>query len=114
VYGNEFMSELCEREFGRQSSHKVHVRVKQRTGRKSITTATGLSTAGVSGEMMNMEDMKVLVKRLKKRLNCNGSVIEHETHGLVLQLSGDQRFNLFNFLIENRIRQEHQIVIHGG
>jgi translation initiation factor 1 len=44
---------------------KIHVRVQQRNGRKSITTVQGLA---------NDLDLKKIAKALKKTFQCNGSV----------------------------------------
>lgn len=88
-----------------RDSTKVHIRVQQRSGRKSITTVQGLA-----GDL----DLKKIARVLKKTFHCDGTVNIDEEHGEILQLSGDQRTNIREFLIDQQICHEDQIVIHGG
>ena len=45
---------------------------------------------------------------------CNGTVIEDEEQGKVLQLQGDQRKNVSLFLLTNQLCKKDQITIHGS
>ncbi len=45
---------------------------------------------------------------------CNGTVIEDEELGKVLQLQGDQRKNVSAFLLENQLCKKDQIKVHGS
>ena len=83
----------------------MHLRVQYRNGRKCITTIQGLSED---------LDTKKIVKAFKKMFNCNGAINRDEELGEVLQLSGDQRTNVKEFLLEQEICAEDQIVVHGG
>lgn len=84
---------------------KVHVRVQQRNGRKCITTVAGLA---------NDLDIKRICKAFKKNFSCNGAVQrDEETGGEVIQLSGDQRTNVFEFLVDQEICHKEEIVLHG-
>lgn len=69
----------------------VHIRVQQRNGRKSLTTVQGLP---------QKLDKKKVLKALKKDFCCNGTVVEDSELGSILQLQGDQRKNVSQFLIE--------------
>lgn len=69
----------------------VHIRVQQRNGRKSLTTVQGLP---------QRLDKKKILKALKKDFCCNGTVVEDSELGSILQLQGDQRKNVSQFLIE--------------
>uniref|UniRef100_A0A7N6FJT9 SUI1 domain-containing protein n=1 Tax=Anabas testudineus TaxID=64144 RepID=A0A7N6FJT9_ANATE len=69
----------------------IHIRIQQRNGRKTLTTVQGISAD---------YDKKKLVKAFKKKFACNGTVIEHPEYGEVIQLQGDQRKNICQFLIE--------------
>jgi len=73
----------------------VHIRVQQRNGRKSLTTVQGLP---------QKLDKKKILKALKKDFCCNGTVVEDNELGSVLQLQGDQRKNVSQFLVEVRLR----------
>jgi hypothetical protein len=45
---------------------------------------------------------------------CNGTIIEDEELGKVLQLQGDQRKNVSAFLLENQLCKKDQIKVHGS
>ncbi|KAJ2891619.1 Eukaryotic translation initiation factor eIF-1 [Coemansia aciculifera] len=82
----------------------VHIRVQQRNGRKTITTIQGLAK-----EL----DHKKIVKYMKKTYACNGTVVEDEEHGEIIQLQGDQRTVASTFLIEQKISKKQNVKIHG-
>ncbi|OCT74259.1 hypothetical protein XELAEV_18033217mg [Xenopus laevis] len=69
----------------------IHIRIQQRNGRKTLTTVQGIA---------DDYDKKKLVKAFKKKFACNGTVIEHPEYGEVIQLQGDQRKNICQFLME--------------
>ncbi|CAM9435854.1 unnamed protein product, partial [Heterosigma akashiwo] len=84
---------------------KVHVRVQQRNGRKCISLIEGLA---------DDLDLKKILKAMKKNFSCNGAITrDEETGGDVIQLSGDQRTNVKDFLEDNEIIHKGQIVLHG-
>merc|ERR1711862_402866 len=88
-----------------QQSDKVHVRVQQRNGRKCITTVAGLA---------DDLDMKRICKAFRKNFSCNGAIqIDEETDGEVIQLSGDQRTNVMDFLVDQEICHKEDVVLHG-
>lgn len=82
----------------------VHIRVQQRNGKKSLTTIQGLAK--------DLDRIKIL-KALKKTLNTNGAVLEDEEFGFVLQLQGDHRTSVTDFLCTYRICTREDINIHG-
>lgn len=82
----------------------MHVRVQQRNGRKCITTVAGLAED---------LDIKRICKAFKKNFSCNGAVQKDEESGEVIQLSGDQRTNVNDFLKQQEICHGDQIVLHG-
>ncbi|GAA5853501.1 hypothetical protein JCM8547_002481 [Rhodosporidiobolus lusitaniae] len=86
----------------KQADH-IHIRIQQRNGRKTITTLQGVPTE---------YDPKKLLKAFKKEFACNGSIVEHEEMGKVIQLQGDQRQNIFNILIEEGLDKD-TIKVHG-
>lgn len=59
-------------------------------------------------------DIKKIARALKKTYQCNGSILEDDEMGEILQLSGDQRSNIRDFFVREEICHEDQIVIHGG
>mmetsp|Transcript_53571 Transcript_53571/g.79966 ORF Transcript_53571/g.79966 Transcript_53571/m.79966 type:complete len:106 (-) Transcript_53571:135-452(-) len=86
------------------AEEKVHVRIQQRSGRKCITTVAGLA---------DDLDIKRICKAFKKNFSCNGAVQKDEDSGEVIQLSGDQRTNVKEFLVDQEICTSDMIVLHG-
>nr|CAD1819265.1 unnamed protein product [Ananas comosus var. bracteatus] len=82
----------------------VHIRIQQRNGRKSLTTVQGLKK--------EFSYNKIL-KDLKKEFCCNGTVVQDPELGQVIQLQGDQRKNVSNFLVQAGIVKKDHIKIHG-
>lgn len=44
---------------------------------------------------------------------CNGTVIEHPEYGEVLQLQGDQRENICQWLTKAGLAKPDQLKVHG-
>jgi len=82
----------------------IHVRIQQRNGRKTLTTVQGIS---------DNYDKKKIVKACKKEFACNGTVVEHPEYGEVIQLQGDQRNNICQFLSKIGIAKAEQLKVHG-
>ncbi|KAI6179676.1 hypothetical protein M3Y98_00636000 [Aphelenchoides besseyi] len=95
--------EQLEEEEGHRQGF-CHIRIQQRTGRKSITTVQGVDPA---------YDLKKIVRYLKKEYSCNGTIVEHPEYGEVIQLTGDQRQNIKDFLCKVGIVKEENCKIHG-
>ncbi|ETW86010.1 hypothetical protein HETIRDRAFT_438556 [Heterobasidion irregulare TC 32-1] len=87
---------------GSQSNY-IHIRIQQRNGRKTLTTLQGLPKE---------YDAKKLLKAFKKEFACNGTLVEDEEMGQVIQLQGDQRAKIFSFLTEEGIPRA-TIKVHG-
>ncbi|KAF0396051.1 translation factor sui1 [Gigaspora rosea] len=81
----------------------IHIRIQQRNGRKTLTTVQGLPSE---------YDQKKLLKAFKKEFACNGTLVQDEELGQVIQLQGDQRIKVQNFLAEEGIEKK-LIKIHG-
>ena len=75
----------------------VHIRVQQRNGRKCLTTVQGIDK-GFS--------YSKLLKDLKKEFCCNGNVVQDLELRQVIQLQGDQRKNVSQFLVKVIIMNE--------
>ncbi|KAL5737622.1 hypothetical protein ACOSP7_030383 [Xanthoceras sorbifolium] len=82
----------------------VHLRVQQRNGKKCVTTVQGLRD--------DYSYQKIL-KDLKKEFCCNGNVVQDKVLGKVIQLQGDQRIKVMNFLVKGKLVDKEQIKIHG-
>merc|ERR1712117_955946 len=77
----------------------VHIRIQQRNGRKTLTTIQGLSAE---------YDLKKIVRACKKEFACNGTVVEH---GEVLQLQGDQRHKICDWLTKTSLVKSDQLKV---
>lgn len=82
----------------------IHIRIQQRNGRKTLTTVQGIA---------DKYDKKKIVRDLKKKFSCNGTVVDHAEYGEVIQLQGDQRNNVQQFLLYNGLGQKDTLKLHG-
>lgn len=82
----------------------VHIRIQQRNGKKCLTTVQGLSKE---------YKYERILKDIKKEFCCNGNVVQDKELGTVIQLQGDQRKNVSNFLVKAGLVKKEQIKIHG-
>lgn len=98
-----------------QQQNYVHIRIQQRNGRKTLTTLQGLPKgasdidggekwrAGADcphcGPLSLAEyDQKKILKAFKKEFACNGTIVDDDELGQVIQLQGDQRQKISAFL----------------
>merc|ERR1712157_547191 len=98
-------------------AHNVHIRVQQRNGRKSWTTVQGFPAEAKlpkSGRVFPVDFEKIL-RALKKSFKTNGTLIKDEEHGTIIQLQGDIRKQVAEFLIDaTAIVTKDQVMIHGS
>jgi translation initiation factor SUI1 len=85
------------------SSKTVHVRVEQQNSRKRVTTIEGLSSD---------LDIKIICKALRKNFACGGSFRKFEHGTGVIELAGDQRAKVKDFLVDQLICLPECIVLH--
>lgn len=45
--------------------------------------------------------------------NCNGTIIDHSEYGEVIQLTGDQRQNVKDFIVRVGIMKVENVAMHG-
>ena len=82
----------------------VDLHYQQRTARKCLTIIQGLP---------DDLDYKKILRAYKKLFNCNGTIVEDEEMGTVIQLQGDKRKDVALFLLEEGIANREEIKIHG-
>ncbi|RKO88972.1 translation initiation factor SUI1 [Blyttiomyces helicus] len=82
----------------------IHIRIQQRNGRKTLTTVQGLPAD---------LDQKRVLKAFKKEFACNGTLVQDEDLGEVIQLQGDHRLKIHTFLSSQGIVPKDKIKIHG-
>jgi translation initiation factor 1 len=91
----------------KQAQNYIHIRIQQRNGRKTLTTVQGLP---------KKFDQKKILKVIKKKFACNGTIVNDTEMGEVIQLQGDQRKDVQEFLIDKREGLEldaKTIKVHG-
>lgn len=88
----------------KHSTGYVHIRIQQRNGRKSLTTVQGLASD---------LDLRKILKALKKTYSTNGTILTDEELGQIIQLQGDQRKNVYEFLTRCNICRKDEVKIHG-
>ncbi|RAR00536.1 Eukaryotic translation initiation factor SUI1 [Stemphylium lycopersici] len=71
----------------------IHIRIQQRNGRKTLTTVQGLP---------KKFDQKKILKVIKKKFACNGTIVSDAEMGEVVQLQGDQRKDVQDFLTDKK------------
>jgi translation initiation factor 1 len=80
------------------------LRIQQRNGKKTLTTLQGLPKE---------YDAKKILKTFKKVFACSGKIFPDEELGDILQLSGDQRLKIAEFLVNEKIAKKVDIKVHG-
>lgn len=85
-------------------SSKVTISIRQRNGRQCITNVIG---------MANDLDLKKILTYIKRTYNCNGSIIKDSNYGEIMTFTGDQKENIYNFLIDQEIYNKEDIIVKG-
>ncbi|KAK4077374.1 uncharacterized protein Triagg1_3706 [Trichoderma aggressivum f. europaeum] len=86
----------------------IHIRIQQRNGRKSLTTVTGLPAKFDPGKILTF---------FRKEFACNGNKVNDEKAGEVIQLQGDQRKKVMDFLVDKKSGlglNPDNITVHGA
>ena len=91
----------------------VHIRVFQRSARKRITTIEDLDRD---------LNFKKIAKAMRHEFCCTSNVDKEEkvlptgetVTKKIIKLSGDQRDNVTQFLVDNGIIEKERIQVHGG
>ncbi|CAF4970848.1 unnamed protein product, partial [Rotaria sp. Silwood1] len=58
-------------------------------------------------------DKRLVLKQMRKKFACNGTIVEDEEYGEVIQLQGDHRTKVGEFLTKTGMYQAEQLRIHG-
>ena len=83
---------------------KVTIAIEKRGGRKCNTNVIG---------MADDLDLNKILSYLKKKHNCSGSILKDNVYGDVMSFTGDQKENIYNFLIDEQIYDKEDIIIKG-
>jgi translation initiation factor 1 len=83
---------------------KVIIQVQKRNGRQNLT---------IISDLAEDLDLKKICKYLKKTLNCGGNILKDEQLGEIIRLTGDQKKEVFDFLVREEIYKEADIIVKG-
>lgn len=93
------------------TSHlQIHIKIKQRNGKKSWTIVEGLDKIQLPENKTTLEFLEDVTRRLKKSFSCGANVNKEDN---TIHLNGDHRNNVKDFLIKNKLVDETQIRMHG-
>ena len=82
----------------------VIIQVQKRSGSKYITSIIG---------MADDLDLKKIMSYFKKTYKCNGFIANDPKNGEVITLTGDQKENVYKFLVSQQIYTKENIQIKG-
>jgi translation initiation factor 1 len=85
---------------------KIHVRIQQRTGRKSWTFIEGLDSFNTNNDA---DFMKRTCIKFRSVFSCSVTLKENN----ILQLQGDKRDDICEYLLKNKFAKKDDIVRHG-
>jgi len=97
-----FLSKINNKIYPKNKSFKIHIRIQQINSKKYITFIEDLP---------EHLDLKKLLKFMKKNFVCNGTIIKNNNKKII-NLSGDQRIKVKDFLIKYNIIDKNNIIIH--
>jgi len=109
----ELNNDLNPFDDGGTETVKVHIRIQQRNGKKSITTIQGMMDSDGKPYKLKSSELDKISTGMKKKFSCGGKVLDNEDYGIVIQLQGDQRINVKEYLMEKYNYKNDEIVIHG-
>ena len=87
------------------SENKIHLRIQKRNARKCVCTIEGLT--------FDEDKLKEIMKNMKKSFACNGTIIDHDEFGKIIQLQGDIREKAKTMLVEKYNISGENIILHG-
>lgn len=83
----------------------IHISIKQRTVRKCHTIVT---------QIPEDIDLKLVLREWKNKFNCAGAVKTDENGAEYIQLFGNHKEEIKDFLIYEGIGTKESIVVHGN
>lgn len=92
-----------------QRTNKIHLRLQKRGNKKWLTIIEGLDE--------DLDENRIC-RHMRRTFNCNGAVLKNDDDEPILQLQGDQRQNIKEWLIVQEILTEKEakerLVVHGA
>jgi translation initiation factor SUI1 len=84
------------------TSSKIIINLQQRTGNKTLTLIQGLCSD---------LDLNKILKNLKKYLSTGGTLLNTDNDKQVIQLQGDKRKDVYQYLISNNICSKTELIV---
>ena len=99
--------ESGEASLDKHEKTKIIIQLFQRNARKTITTIAGLDAD---------LDFPRILKNMKKIFACNGNIVNDDKYGKVIQLQGDHRDKVVEWIYKNNITtpEEGRIIVMGA
>ena len=85
---------------------EVHIKIQQRNGRKCITFVEGLNFI----DKTDPDFMEKISKQFRKSFNCASTFKKAEN---IIQLQGDHRQKIKEYLVNHKLIEADKIKIHG-
>jgi len=101
---NEFETELDKRQL------EVQIKVQKRNGRKCTTIVEGLEGIDFGKDAKIVDVLNNIATHLRKKFNCSVAVMKPDNS---LQMSGDHRDGVKEFLVSEKLVKADQIRMHG-
>jgi translation initiation factor 1 len=102
------ISTKCDEAFDEVETYEiqmVHIRIRQRGGRKCMTEVTGLASD------LNLNK---IMKYWRHMYKCSvAKIINEKTKEKTIRLQGDKREDIKKFLLDEHIIEKEHIKIHG-
>ena len=103
---NNFNKESNESENNdSESNNTIDIFVKQRNGRKSITTIKGLCN--------NKKKLKLITKVLNKKMSCSGSVVKRDDEFSIVFTGKDVK-TISEYILSLEEYKDYDVRVHGG
>lgn len=82
----------------------IHIITRKLNSRNFLTFITGID---------EKYDYNLILLDLKKEFACNGAVINNKTYGKIIQLNGNHKDKVAQYLINSKIATKEMIKLQG-
>ncbi len=89
------------------------MRIQQRNARKCITIVENLAILEQNFDPSSLNTFAKFINNLKKHLNKTLNCAVTIKSGSILQLQGDHRQTIYDYLVEKKFTTKNKIVMHG-
>merc|ERR1712176_1482385 len=94
-------NEISQKDTAEKPKRKIK---QQRNGKKGVTTIVGLP------KKLNF---KKLVKKMKNKFSTGATLANDEQNGTVIQIQGDFRHEIVQYIVQLNIVDKNSVTVHG-